>query len=225
MKIMRKTLTFCCLLFLGGIAAAQNPATDFKYALKLSNLSSLTISRIRDTQGNNLGGSYLRLFQPIPSFSYRTQKGNFNEIGLNHIALNSSSRATPRASLSNFGLSVSISKYWVFLKSKETQWVPMLGVGLTPSYSFSQLDPNNNVARIKARQQFGVELLLTPRITWFSKNRFFMDFGLPISLASLNMTSATIQPLNSTTSRDQTSFNFRLFSPRVMGLIGFGIKL
>jgi hypothetical protein len=131
----------------------------------------------------------------------------------------------PGASLSNFGLSVSLSKYWVFLKSKETQWVPMLGVGLTPSYSFSQLDPNNNVARIKARQQFGVELLVTPRITWYSKGRFFLDFGLPISLANANVTQMGFQPINSTTGRTQTNLNLSLFNPQIMGQIGFGIKL
>jgi hypothetical protein len=222
---MRKTLTFCCFLLLAGIASAQNPAIDFKYALKLSNLSSLTISRIRDTQGNNIGGSYLRLFQPIPSFSYKTKKGNFNEIGLNQISMNARLGNSPLVPLSNFVLSVSLTKHLVFFKSKETAWVPMLGIGLIPSYNFHQLDPNNNPLLLKSRQQFGVELLVTPRITWYSKGRFFLDFGLPISLANANVTQMGFQPINSTTGRTQTNLNLSLFNPQIMGQIGFGIKL
>lgn len=204
------TAIITCLFLLFSVnCIAQNPSSDFKYALKLSNQSSFSLSSVRDVNGNRIGGNQLRMFHLSPGLLMRTAKGNFLDFSLENIALNFSGKATTASPTFNpyrLGLSVKAGYYYSFFKQKTSHWVPALGVEAMPFFSTSRVQQLDIVSGstgysysltpyARSSSTLGVQTFLSPRIMWFPGKRFFMDASLNLPLVALTYShSATTDP-------------------------------
>ncbi len=235
------TLSFLFLLLGFSSAFAQSPEAPFKYAVKLSNQSTFDLSRIRDSNGNYLGGGRAQLFQPIPGFLLRTTKGNFLDFSLQGITCNLSGRTSNLPTNFrpyNVGLRFKAGYFFSFFKAKATKWVPALGVELLPGFSMGRSQVTQLIPTSVANTytflyspyptntlNLSAQGFLSPRIMWFPAKRFFMDATLNMRLFSFSYyrtaesdPSAIDPVLNSTSDL--------LFQDRRVQLsIGLGLKL
>jgi hypothetical protein len=227
---MRYTALLLSFLCLASLAFGQNAATDFKYGIKLSNQMSWNYRRIRDTNGNTLGGGSVEIFNVQPGFLLKGGKGNFWDFSLQNIRTNLNGSVDGKA-LYNIGLNVKVGYFYAFCKQKETHWIPMLGLELAPRFGMSRSRLFNQIAGSTYsteytlfRSSFGGQLYLTPRVMWCPGKRFFMDASLNIGLLQGSVShSATNNPAASYPVRNSTNVGLPLDGAHLS--LGFGLKL
>ncbi len=233
-----KRIHYFSLLILGLISylpiLAQSPAEDFKFGLKLSNQSSFNFSRIRDVNGDVIGGGNVELFRPVPAFVMRGSKGNFWDFSLQNVNLGFGPRqtgTTPDFRPYHLGLSVRGGFFYTFAKSKVQHWLPMLGLEINPYVGASQsrqidFTPSPNITPYKiAYQTTGATAYLTPRVMWLPGKRFFMDASISIPLIQVSYNSRNSSDPSVTSDYSGGTTKFLGFEKTLQGSIGIGIKL
>lgn len=227
------TLLLSFLLF-ASFAFAQNATADFKYGIKLSNQSSWNYSRIRDSNGNVIGGGTVQLFHLQPGFLLKGSKGNFWDFSIQNINATFGSRAIasdPNSQLYNLSTNLKVGYFYTFFKQKTTHWAPMLGIEAAPYVGFARsrdtYSPLGTIASstyFRTSSRFGTQILLAPRVLWCPGKRFFMDATLNMSLLRMGYSHfETNNPALSNLSRTRTSF--QLDNNGVQLTLGFGLKL
>ena len=236
-SLLMKRIHYFSLLILGLSCylpmLAQSPAADFKFGLKLSNQSSFNFSRIRDVNGDVIGGGNVELFRPVPAFVVRGSKGNFWDFSLQNLNMGFGPRqtgTTPEFRPYHLGLSVRGGFFYTFAKSKVQHWLPMLGLEINPYLGASQSQqitstqwPSLNPYKI-AYQTAGATAYLTPRVMWLPGKRFFMDAGISIPLIQVNYNNLNSSDPNRTGDFSSTTTKFLGIEKTLQGSIGVGIK-
>jgi hypothetical protein len=176
---------------------ALNRNLDFKYALKFSNIT--TISRYGDASAYDYRfGSEAKnanWVAPAISLLIKNKRNNFHELELSGIGINSIKTtdydvfAVPNPSIGKTSASYITFQYQYvhnFLKHTNSRWMPSLAIGVTTDYRFTKEENNtNNAEPYKGHSnELTFTGYITPGITYDLSKKFLLSFSVPIALIS-----------------------------------------
>lgn len=191
-----------------------NPHLNYRFGLKLYN--GLTL----EEGGDILGNKHLN-YIISPTFQWKNKRNNFQEIGLNDFSTHSSAYFNSK----DFNISLRYEYLINFLKFRNTRWVPALGIGATPYYTYAKLPstiPENN----ETYKEWGAGFFVAPHITYYLGKRWFIDLNIPINLASVSVNQ--INKKDVTVSQKPSKYSTQSFEATTSGSgirLGIGIKL
>lgn len=235
-------LASCAIFFVVQIQA-QNMNLDYQQAFKFySQTTYMDDIKSSDVDSN---GNYsysrsrtLRIFQPTIAFQWKNKKGNFHEIELTQFKINRNNNisemknANSGSSTINGGtkkteLNFAFRYEYIinFLKSKETKFVPSLGLGASPYFNFSTTDPASSTSYATSFLNSGLRVYLSPRITYYFHSKFFLDLNLPICLGDTYISRARVEnPVFTPEQQVNTTIYVESFPKLFSGRIGLGYK-
>jgi hypothetical protein len=232
---MRK-ITLLFLSLVTASAMAQNLVPDFKYGLKISNMSGTMIETILDRAPSGIPTPFIRLrtmdlLQLVPAFTWQTKKGNFSEVSIPWWQVQKKESApTDSASVRLVGVSRKINigvqyTYSIrFLKQKTTKWFPMLGFAAMPYFRSAYEGALVSTEFPASMTQGGLQASLKPHVMWTPSARFFMDFGLQLGVFDISYLSeyngSPLLPLY-----NRRTFNWEVAAGQSGIQIGAGIRL
>jgi hypothetical protein len=226
---MRTIALLALLLLATPLAWTQNPNTDFKYAVKLGNRSTIGYSVVSTPSGLLIQNPYLIGFHLVPSFLMRSAKGNFTEFSLDNIGFNlPNQRAYGGESYQpvNMNLHLMAARYLTLRKVSHQRWVPMVGLALAPSFSISRSYQLANGLTIRHGRGANLYTYLAPRLAYFSTKRVFVDFEANINLLAIGHTYQSREYLDQPNSQlTYNTFYLRLIPSSHQFRIGVGLKL
>ncbi len=229
------------------LAIAQNPYLDYKYALKISNLSTLNFKEVVPQydlspyalsvkSGDEVKNKF-QLFHPTVSFDWMTKRKNTHEIELINLVLNKERTKTYNYELNGVmgqiidkttetAISLRYTYLINFCKQKESKWVPSLGFSFNPYYQYTKSILTNSFSYQTGTQTLGIRASINPRLTYFfSKNIFVFS---ELSFAMLDIHKSTFlnpaNPLQPDQKDKQTYYNIRGIKSSVDFRVGFGYK-
>jgi hypothetical protein len=226
-------------------ANAQNTNLDYSGALKIYNLTSYetyTTSVFTDTTNSNYHfskHSALTVFHPTVAYQWKTTKSNFHEVELTGlmfankrsqtVLMNDSTNINPTIGGMNTltsELSLRYEYILTFNKMKESKFVPSVGFGLNPFYRRISNRPVLSNMYPSSERQFGVRAFITPRITYFVTQKFFLDLNIPLCFSEFNLTALRQDnPVIPFDHRTTSTINFYQFPKFLSARIGIGIKI
>ena len=223
-------------MLIATVAVAQVPRLDFKYGLKLGNLSSTSHASNydRDATGALVSVTKVRTMdwlQVVPAFLWQTKRGDFGEVSVPLWQLQqqesrrtSTSNVTVTGMARKINLGVQYTYAIRLLKKKTNQWIPMIGFGVMPYVQHERFAPPSETEFPFAFTKGGIETSLNPRVMWLPSSRFFLDLGLQISALDFSVASGydgdPRLPLY-----ERHTVNWRLASGRNGIMLGAGVKL
>jgi hypothetical protein len=242
---MRKyALIFVLLLFMKS-GWTQNTNLDYKYAIKVYNLTTYDeYERSRTTTGtSSIDYSYttttLQILHPTIAFQWKTKKNNFHEIELTSFMLgklvtkteNTSDTTQNGQTINGYDLvTTSIAARYEYIlnfnKSKDRKFVPSLGFGINPYYKQNNYSPKISSSFSTSEIYFGFKVFITPRLTYYLSSKFFIDLNIPICfLDSYFLKDKEDNPAVPVEERTITTFNLNGFPKVFSGRIGVGLKI
>lgn len=241
---MKILLFILSLMMLCQVGIAQNTHLDYKYAIKLYNLSSSEVtSRTIRPNGNNsthmvATNTDIQMLHPTLAFQWRTKKHNFHEIEFTGIRLNKAlnqtmyhvdstnmSRVLQGYQLTSSLISIRYEYIVNFNKQRQTKLIPSLGFGFNPYFKHKNYIPSFSSSYPSSEKFLGLRAFVTPRLSYYLSSKFFIDVNIPICAFdtygySSNNENPTITPSGRTSMFDYDAFP-QIFS----GRIGIGMKL
>lgn len=242
---MRKyALIFVLLLFIKS-GWTQNTNLDYKYAIKVYNLTTYDeyerSRKITDTSSNDFSytTTTLQILHPTIAFQWKTKKNNFHEIELTSFMLGKLVTKTENASdttqngqeINGYDLvTTSIAARYEYIlnfnKSKDRKFVPSLGLGISPYYRQNNYSPKNPSSFSTSEIYFGANVFITPRLTYYLSSKFFIDINIPLCvLDSYFLKDKEDNPAVQVEERTISTFNLNGFPKVFSGRIGVGLKL
>ncbi len=193
-----RQITLLFLLLFSLHAVAQVPAVDFKYGVKLSNLSSIQqeTNYDRNATGTLVAitrGSTMDWLQLIPAFTWQTKKGDFAEVSVpmwqlqRQESIRTDSIGNSVAGVNrkiNLGLQYTYSIR--LLKKKSTKWLPMIGFGMMPFFQNTRYSPLVETDFPYSITKGGLLFSLNPHVMWMPSPRLFLDLGLQVNAIDLS---------------------------------------
>lgn len=225
------------------LCSAQNTHLDYKSSIKL--YSQTTYSDYSSTLEPDSNGWYgyirtrsLRIFQPTLAFQWKNKKGNFHEVELTQFQINRNNNVSEVRNTSfskyddNSGtksneLNFAFRYEYIinFLKNKETKFVPSLGLGASPYFSFSNRNTASSTAFRSSYLNTGLRVYLTPRVTYYFHSKFFLDLNLPICLSDTYIGRVKVEnPAFTPEQQVNTTIYVESFPKLFSGRIGLGYK-
>src|SRR3954471_12114041 len=206
------------------LAIAQNPyLTDYKYAWKVNNLSTLSSSNIIVFGSNpyatnivkdNRLSKQIQLLHPTFAFDWQSKRKNTHELELIDLILN-------RASIKNYPspgnnafsdrtVQTAISfryEYKInFCTNKESRWVPSLGFSVTPYYQHTRSAlSDSSVSYQTGSEVMGIRAAFNPSITYFFNKRFFITAGFSLTMIDFSR-STYLNPASVQRSLEKRTF-------------------
>ena len=233
---MKKPILLVFFLFLVTLCQTQNESLDFRYAVKLYNLTSYE-EQTKDLSFAELQSKSLQILHPTVAFQWSTKNRNFHEVELRNFSLKKRESAGPADTSANpqiptthdiVSSSFSAQYEYVlnFSKSVNSSIVPSLGFGINPYYLQSNIEPLISSQFQYSEIVFGAKLFVNPRVTFYFKSRFFIDLNLPICVSDIYYTVDKNQnPSLDLDQRSSASFDAILFPKYFSGRIGIGLKI
>jgi hypothetical protein len=236
---MKKYIPFLGFLFLLQTGFAQNPNLDSKYAVKLYNLTTYEdySNSGNDTNVNafRYSNENLRIFHPTFAFQWKTMCNNFQEVELTDFSFGITGHdASDTTGIEDQGNDKKFTTAYVsaryeyilnFNKKKDTKFVPSLGFGINPYYWHYTDSPEASNAYWNAENIFGARYFLTPRLTYYFSNKFFIDLNIPICLFDTYFESYKSEdPTLPIEEQRTSSFTLEAFPKVFSGRIGVGLK-
>lgn len=234
---MKKINLLLLLVLVLKLGWAQNSNLDYKYAIKIYNLTSYeeytkTTSFINETRTS------IQILHPTIAFQWNNNKRNSNEVELTNFKLgklDTKSETQDTIKGGNYNLeydkfSTMISARYEYIlnfnKSKDRKIVPSLGFGINPYYTQTNYEPKNTTKYRYSEMHTGLKLFLTPRLSYYIGSKIFIDINLPICISDVFYSvdkneDPSYQSAESTTS----TFNIDIFPKVFTGRIGIGIKI
>lgn len=239
---MKQLIALLFLTIVTNTAWSQNPNLEYKNALKVYNLSSWEERSIssRLTANSPLfqqTKATVQFFQPTIAFQWKSKKSNFHEIELTSFRLTSidekidsvaisGTTVTEGTKVSNVDISLRYEFILNFNKSKDTRFVPSVGFGVNPYYTYNLESPQASNLFDSSETNLGMRAFVTPRLSYFINSKIFLDLNIPICFFDAFYNSVieedpAIPLLDRTRSDSNLSFSPNFFS----GRIGIGVKL
>lgn len=233
------------LVLLVKAGLSQNTNIDYKYIIKLYNLSryeeivkpgflNLTTHNYYFDKKDNL-----QIIHPTLAFQWRTPKNNFQEVELLDLRMekqksvsqvrNDSLHGIMTVSSSTLTETSVAARYEytiVFNKKKEKKFVASLGLGGSTYYKGFKSVPQLSSSFPVAEKHIGLETFLTPRITYFMKKRIFADLNIPLCISRTEFSKEiNDDPATPSAEREISTFDVSLFPKLYSVRVGIGIKL
>jgi len=244
---MKTLLSFIVLMFFLQIGWSQNENLDFKYAVKLYNLTSFEDKSKKEIEVDSsiYVNSYdiidktLQIFHPTVAFQWKTKKNNFHEIELTNISLDNT-EARKDVETDTLGIyetiiggeifttyvSLRYEFIWNLNISGENKFVPSLGFGINPYYRQSIYKPMVTDEYRTSEILAGARVFVIPRLTYNISAKFFIDINIPICFFDIHFQSDKDQDPRLTIEEQTTNTaNLHAFPQFFSGRIGVGIKL
>ena len=225
--------------------SSQNSNIDYKYSIKLYNLS-----RYEETEQSKFMNSTthdyffdkknnLQIFHPTLAIQWRTKKNNFQEIELVDMKWEKQESTTQLRNDSTHGnmllsgekvaetsIALRYEYTFVFNKKKEKRFVPSLGLAASPYLQSYKSSPELSASFPTTERHTGLRMFVTPRITYFFKQKMFLDFNIPICIAQAEYSEEyTDNPSLPANQKQISSFDFNGIPKTFSARIGIGIKL
>ena len=224
---------------------SQNSNTDYKYGIKLYNLSryeeiekpkflnSTTQNYYFDKKDN------LQIFHQTVAFQWKTKKNNFHEIELVDMKFEKQKSITQirndslhgimtvsGATLTETSIAARYEFTLVFNKQKDKRFVSSLGFAASPYYLSYKSVPELSSSFPVAEKHIGLKMFVTPRMTYYFKKRMFFDVNVPVCISQTEFSQEiTGDPSVPTAQRDISSFDARILPKLFSVRLGIGIKL
>lgn len=234
---MKKISLLLFLVFVLKFGMAQNSNLEYKYALKVYNLTSY--------QEYNKSSNYLnqtkttfQILHPTLAFQWNNGKNNAHEVELTYFNVAKVENYSEdldiiNGVIQNLGgdiissvISVRYEHILNFNKSKDQKFVPSVGFGINPYYTQTSYSPKISSLFPHSELYVGTKLFLTPRLSYFIGSKFFIDVNIPICISNIYFTSDKNEnPTYEVGERTTSSFNVDLFPNLFTGRIGIGIKI
>ena len=244
-NLMKKYSITFAIVFITLVSYSQNQYLDFKYGLKVSNLTSfeenttVTISDPASGTSSQFVEKSLQIFHPTVAFLWKSKKNNFHEVELTSFSFRNQNDNTYQiidsmaiiqtisgASISTVDISMRYEFILNFSKSKAKKLVPSVGFGVGPYFERYSSNPSTANFFPSTEIQTGIRTFITPRLTYFIGSKLFLDVNLPLCFTDLNVqTSERSDPTIPVEQRSISTFNFRMFPSQFSGRIGIGLKL
>ena len=242
---MKKYLFIFVLLLFVKSGWSQNQNLDYKYALKIYNLSSLDeyerSIKTSDTSLSHLNytTTTLQILHPTIAFQWKTKKNNFHELELTSFVLGKISTKTENTADTN-GISQAINDYdqkttlisvryeyiLNFNKNKDKKLVPSIGFAVNPYYRENNYLPKISSSFSTSENFFGARVFVTPRLTYYLNSKLFFDINIPICFFdSYLLIDEENNPALPEMQRTTSTYNFNGLSKVYSGRIGVGLKL
>jgi hypothetical protein len=235
-KFNMRNLIWLFLVLWTGNVYSQSPSLDFKYGLKISNMSGTMIetSLNRNASGIPAYSTRLRtmdLLQLVPAFTWQTKQGNFSEVSIpwwqvqkQESAPLSTGNGTLFGATRKVNLAVQYTHSIRFLKQKTTKWLPMLGFAAMPYFRHAFEGALVSTEFPASMSQGGLQAALKPHVMWIPNARFFMDFGLQLSAFDVSYRSEN-NGNPSLPLYERRTFSWEMASGQHGIQIGAGMKL
>ena len=234
---MKKISLLLVLVFVLKFGWAQNSNLDYKYALKIYNLTAYE-EYSKSTSYLNQTKTTFQLLHPTIAFQWNNSKNNAHEVELTYFNVAnfeaySLAQDTINDVIQNLGddvissvISVRYEHILNFNKSKDQKFVPSVGFGINPYYTQTNYSPKISSLFPHSELYVGTKLFLTPRLSYFIGSKFFIDVNIPICISNIYFTSDKNEnPTYEIEERTTSSFNVDLFPNIFTGRIGIGIKI
>lgn len=243
---MRKKFLLLIAVIFSKVTIAQNPYLDYKYALKVNNLTTLSSTHIPVFVATSHGltifngtklGNRFQLYHPTFAFDWQSKRKNTHELELIDLILN---RGTTKEyyydtnsglkKIADQTLETAISvryEYMInFRTQKESRWVPSLGFSLNPYYQNYRSSISDSLSHKIGVQTIGIRAAFNPRITYFFSKRLFISAGF--SLTMLDFSRSTYQfpayPPQQGSPYKTTYFKFKNVKDLIEFRVGIGYK-
>lgn len=244
-NLMKKTIIFACISLFAMNVHSQNPHLDYKYSLKLCNLSGYQESGWNSSV--NAPGNYYHhytskrvdLLHPVIAFQVRSKKSNFHEVTLSDLKWKSDLTSTElrNDSLQSAGFinsqnvmesSVSLGYEYtqVFFKKKDFRLVPSLGFGVNPYFNRYEISYGTSVFYPSSQTNAGCRITVSPGFSWYFSKRIFADFKAPLCIADASFRKDEQQnPAIPANDRTVSTIDFSGFPKMAAIRLGIGIIL
>jgi hypothetical protein len=236
---MKKCTLLVGLLFLFYSGIAQNTNPDYRFAVKLYNLTTYEDYSNSGNDTNQYSLRYssdnLRILHPTVAFQWMTKNGNSQEIEL--VDFNYSITGKDGKDTTEWGqleadytfkktnLSFRYEYILNFLKGKDSRFVPSLGFGINPYYWHYTELPSIPSEYRTAENIIGAKFFLTPRLIYHISPRFYLDLNIPICIIDSYFDSFNNEDPTLPVDEHQTNtINLEAFPKVFSGRIGVGLK-
>lgn len=234
---MKKFSLLLVFIFVLKLSWSQNPNLDFKYAIKVYNLTTYE-ERSNALNFSTQSSKSLQILHPTIAFQWTTGKKNNHELELTNFSLGSLETKTEITDTTNntnkttdndiTSTSISVRYEYIinFSKNADKKIVPAIGFAANPYFTKINSEP-------KATHQFpyseifiGTKLFVVPRLSFFITSRFFLDLNIPICVSDIYYSSYTNEnPALEKEEQTTSAINVDIFPMLFSGRIGVGIKL
>lgn len=222
------------------ILHAQNPNLNYKYALKISNLSSYKSNFTalgRSSVGN---GKTLQVLQPLITLQRKIKNNNLVEVELSTLNINSNrgsfyvyndsppynTSKVPLYKQRNTNISMRAEYIFVYGKIKDKRLVSNVGVGIMPGYNKMNYISANPLSYSNSKTTISCSVYISPRLTYFVKSNYFIDFNIPLNIIEFSLkNSFNSNPKLDLNNRKTSTFNLDGLTTSLGFRLGFGIKL
>jgi hypothetical protein len=227
------------MLFLFQTVRTQNTNLDFKYAVKLYNLTSFEDYSNSENDTNQYSFRYssrnFRIFHPTFAFQWETGKKNYHEVELTDFMFGITGEdgndttygGVTEGDKKFITTYISIRYEYIlnFNKARETRFVPSLGFGMNPYYGQYNDQPAESNAFRTSEYYFGARIFLVPRLTYHFSPKIFIDLNIPFCIADVYFQRYTDEdPTLTLEERQTSSITFDAFPKVFSGRIGVGLK-
>jgi len=239
---MKNLILILIASFLTNAAWTQENSIDYKYNVKVYNLSSYDIvintSNSYPTH-NDMTISTLKFLNPTIAFQWKSRKNNFNEIELKNFSFSNQNNSVKQINditgvvenssefdYKNTLISLRYEYIYVLNKSNSKKFNFSLGVSLSPYYRLTKTIPRMENSYGSSNYSIGIDTYLIPRLTYFLSKRVNIDFNIPFCLTELDiLTTKLFGPQIPVEQRKGTIFNLAGLPQHYSCRIGIGIKL
>ena len=175
---MKKIILLLCLVLVFKLSWTQNSNLEYKYAVKVYNLTSYE-EYSKSTNYLNQTKTSIQILHPTIAFQWNNNKKNANEVELTYFKLakfmtNSEAQDTINSGNHNteddvISTMISVRYEYIlnFNKSKDRKFVPSLGFGINPYYSQTSYNPTIATKFKHSELYLGTKLFLIPRLSYF----------------------------------------------------------
>lgn len=224
---------------------SQNTNINYKYAVKLYNLTSYEDFSIvkNDTTSimvnNKFEYANLKILNPTFAIQWKTKKNNFKEIELTsftinklnskHLIVNDTAGTNKPVNEEELKTTFISLRYEYILninKLKEKKYLLSVGFGINPYYKLNKYIPVISSTFPNSVQVIGTNVFVTPRLTYFVSQKVFVDINIPLCIwSSYLLTENDKNPALPVSAQSTSSLNFEQFPTNFSFRVGVGIKL
>jgi len=198
---MKNYILILLALFLTHSALTQNKNLDYKYSVKIYNLSSYSEeTNFRVKSGfQRYDNKYVNfiLLNPTIAFQWKSKKKNFKEIELTnfvfgkHTTINQIKNNSTNVNQTTYDVDQKITNVSIryeylltFNKNKDYKTVFSLGFGINPYFKGDKYLPKISSEYPSTFNDYGLNLFIIPRFSYHLTSKIIIELNVPICLVN-----------------------------------------
>jgi len=241
---MKNLILILISIILTNTAWTQNKYLDYKYALKIYNLSTYSVVNMRasgknDSKHFDIYKANLEIINPTIALQWKTKKNNFKEIEFTKLnvaklttitsTLNDSTSIKENVeNIDQKSTVISIRyEYQInFSKQNDRKMTFLIGLGFNPYITLDKYRPQLSSFNPSSFTNVGFNFFVIPHLSYNLTSRIFVNLNIPINVTNINLEHVYIDnPNRRPISNKVDTYSFKTFSNNYSLRIGVGIKL